>query len=436
MTTTAEAPGHVRVVARLSLANAITILSGVVTGPIVARALGVDGRGELAAIIAVFTLAPIVLDLGLPSWLARERARGASRGEILGAVLPLVLLGSLVGMLASVPLSMVLGDGRPAVEAFITIGLLISPVVVIPATLIGLAIGDSRWGLVASSRIAASVIPLIGIVLLAVVGRLTVTSAATAYLIGAVLAGFLLLGTLRGVRRLVFSARRTQEALKFGAQNWLIAITIAANHRLDQVLMIPLVSSKELGFYAVAVTISTILTSGLVAAVCHGVFPKVAAGDNQLVARSCRVTLCIVVIVGAGAAIAAPFAVPFVFGAPFADAVPMVTILLVAAVPLAVSVMLGSALTAAGDPAAALRAQLAGLAVMIPALLVFLPGNGGRGAAVISLVAYCVQLVVQLTTAGRRFGYRWRDFLLPTREDYAWVLANAGRGGTPSEPCG
>ena len=162
------------VVARLSGVNAVVILAAFVTGPITARALGVQGRGELAAITAVLTMAPWLLDLGLSQWLARERARGGRLPELLGAALPVALACSLIGVIAAVPLSHVLGHDRPVVIAYLQIGLFLAPLSVVFQTLIGLVIGESRWRLFSATRILASVMPAIAIVILAAVGRLTV----------------------------------------------------------------------------------------------------------------------------------------------------------------------------------------------------------------------------------------------------------------------
>lgn len=89
--------GFFGVVASLTGLNGVIILTGLVTGPITARALGAEGRGELAAIIVVLSLAPWVLDLGVSVWVGRERARGASRADVLGAALPVALACSMLG---------------------------------------------------------------------------------------------------------------------------------------------------------------------------------------------------------------------------------------------------------------------------------------------------------------------------------------------------
>lgn len=421
-----RASSFARTVARLWRANVVIILAGLITGPITARALGAEGRGELAAIIAVLTLAPWVLDLGMSLWLGRERALGRSRAELLGAALPVALACSLLGVAAAIPLSHALGGGRPVVVTFLQIGLFLMPVSVVLHILLGLAIGEARWRLVTSVRIVASVLPVIVIVILVVIDQLTVASAAAAYLGGGLVGSLIVVHVVRGAGRPRFDRRRARTATVFGTKSWLSTVAGTANNRLDQVLMAGLVTSRELGFYAVAVTVGS-LTSSLIGAVCNALIPRVAIGDGDLAARSCRVTAGTVAVVGVLLAAVTPTMVPFVFGAEFADAVPMVLILLVASVPMASAFVLTFALNAADDPGAAMRAELVALALTVPALIVLLPAYGGIAAALISLVAYGIRLAMQLASAQRVFGRRWTNFIVPTAEDLRWA-ARLARG--------
>jgi len=420
--------GFLSVVVRLTSLNAVVILAGLVTGPVTARALGPDGRGELAAILVVLGLAPVVLALGVSVWVGRERARGASREDVLGAALPVALACSLLGVLGAIPLSNLLGEDRPIVVTFLQIGLFLLPLSVSLHVVVGLAIGESRWDLFTASRVAGSVLPTVAIVLLALADHLSVTTAAAAYLAGGLLGSLMLLRLVKGVRRLSLSLSRSRAATAFGAKSWLSTTGNAANYRLDQVLMAGLVTSEELGVYAVAVTVGS-LTSSLVGAVSSALFPRVAQGDADLATRSCRITVGVVAITGMLLAIAAPAAVPFVFGADFTDAVSMVLILLAASVPMAAAGVLSSALQAADDPDAAMRAELVALALTVPALILILPAYGGVGAAIVSLLAYGVRSFVQLGPASRAFGVRSRDFVLPKRDDLTWIKQRVLRRG-------
>jgi len=418
--------GFASAVSQLTVVNVVVMLCAIVTGPVTARTLGADGRGELAAILAVLTVGPWLLDLGLGQWLARERARGADRGGLLGAALPVALCFSLISVVAAIPLANLIGDGRSVIVTFLEIGLFLMPFSVVLYMLSGLVVGESRWGLYSAARLVGSVLPVFVIVTLAAVGSLTVATAAAAYLVSGLLGSLLLLRVIRGVRHFSFSLRRSRTATSFGARSWLGQVAGTANIRLDQVLMAGLVSSRELGLYAVAVTIGSV-AFGLIQAVSAALFPRVAEGDPELAARACRVTVLIVTAASIILAVITPAMIPFVFGEEFRAAVPMVLILLVASVPLAAAIVLSSALVAANDPGATMRAELVALAITIPALIIFLPGFGGQAAALVSVVAYSVRVVIQLVAARRAFSQPTRKFILPERDDLGWLIAHARR---------
>ena len=413
-----------RAVARLSGVQALALLAALVTGPITARVLGVHGRGELAAITAVLTVVPWLLDLGLSQWLGRERARGGQLPELLGAALPVALGCSLIGVAAAVPISHALGHGRPVVITYIQIGLFLAPLSVVLQTLIGLAIGESRWRLVTLAGVISSLAPALAIVVLAAVSRLTVGTAAAVYLAGWLASLVILLRVVRGTRRLVFDRARSRAAAAFGAKSWLSTVAGVANVRLDQLLMAGLVASRELGLYAVAVSVAS-LTSGLSSAVSQALYSRVAEGDAPLTARSCRLTVGLVAVAAVVLSLPAPRLIPFVFGSEFSGAVPMVVVLLAASVPLAGTTVLAAALNAGNDPAATMRAELVGLALTAPALVLLLPVDGGLAAAYISLAAYSVRLAMLLGSARRVFGGRWWDYVVPTRADLGWMSEQA-----------
>jgi len=254
----------------------------------------------------------------------------------------------------------------------------------------------------------------------------TVGSAAAAYLLSGLFGSLVPVQTIRGVRRLTFNLRSSAAATRFGARAWLGQVGGIANGRLDQILMPALVPSRELGLYVVAVTIASV-AQGLIQGVSTALFPRVAAGDPDLAARTCRVTVLLVSIAAIIVAVLTPPMIPFVFGQDFRAAAPMMLILLVATIPLAATIVLSSALVAVNEPAATMRAELAGLAVTIPALIVFLPSFGGLAAAIVSVVAYSIRFAIQLVAARRAFSRPARSFLLLEGAEVGWLLSQARR---------
>src|SRR5947209_1207742 len=85
----------------LMAANLNYALIGVITGVVTARALGVEGRGDLAVVVFWPTLVATLVELGvgdaLTLWVAREP--GNVRGNLAGATIIAVAI-SAIGMVA------------------------------------------------------------------------------------------------------------------------------------------------------------------------------------------------------------------------------------------------------------------------------------------------------------------------------------------------
>src|SRR5215510_11331898 len=96
---TERAKGRARisgVAARLTAASALGAATGFITGPLLARALGASGRGDLAAVQVPLALVPAVLSLGIPAFAYRTLPRGRSAKEVIGSLgLPLLVIGLL-----------------------------------------------------------------------------------------------------------------------------------------------------------------------------------------------------------------------------------------------------------------------------------------------------------------------------------------------------
>ena len=414
------------VVARLTGVNGGLVLLALVTGPVQARVLGPDGRGELAAIITVLVLTPLILDFGLADFVTRERARGATAGRTLGTAVPLALAFSVVGVVLAWPLGELLGQGRDVVERFVRLSLLLMPLFVFGSLVLGVARGAQRFEVIQRWQLIGAAGSGLVILALAAAGQLTVTSAVIATMVLSVTALVVSLPVLRGTGRWRFDARVVRPALGFGGRSWLFAVSAAANYRLDQAVMAAVVTSAELGNYAVAAGL-TAIASGFVSAVYTALLPRVAQEGIQAVPRIVRVSVLVMTGSLAVLTATAPFAVPFLFGSDFDRAVPLVAILAVATVFMGVSAVIGSALQGHGRPQDSARPQIAGLIITIVGLGLTLDSMGAIGAALVSCVAYAVVLGGTVRAALRAFGTSAAELLIPRRADVRWLVARARR---------
>jgi O-antigen/teichoic acid export membrane protein len=408
------------VVMRLSLVTGTTTAVGLITGPLQARSLGPSGRGELAAITVVGLFLPIIAGLGLEAFVTRETARGTPPGEVIGSIGLMTLIIGLVLAPLGFPMSALLAGHHHVVRLFILIQFLMLPFSLLAQILYYLLVGLERWTAITAFRLIPALGAGLAIVILFITGSMTVSAVAIATIVTVILGVCSGLPALKGIGRLRVRPDLLRLAIPFGLQTWLGTLAVLTNGRLDQLLMIGLVSPRQLGLYAVAVTASS-LSNQIAYSLSSPLLSRVAAGERQLVARSLRITLGFVVMANATLALLIPFVLPWVFGSHFREAVPMALILLAAAVPLCVTSVLSPAMVADGHPRIPATAEGLTLLITVPGLLLVLPSMGAIGAALVSFVAYSANAAVQLRGARVNFGARTRDFVLPGRADALWA---------------
>ena len=410
-----------KIVATLLSMNVIVTGLTLISAPLQARALGPVGRGELAAIMVPLGVAPMLLTLGLPSYVLRETARREQPvGSLMGSVGVLLLGFGAICTLLAVPLSAFLADGRSTVRIFLLIGFALMPLSFVLILLETVRWGQERWRPFVISRLIPAVGGTAGVVVLYVTDTLTVARAAALLMVVGFLASVPLLGVVKAARPFRVERRVITDGLSFGVRAWAARLTNFANQRLDQLVMVKFVPSRELGYYVMAVTIAG-LTNIVASATVGVVLPRVASGDHAFAARATRVTLATIALFGIVLAAAVPFLVPLLFGEAFEPVIPMAQILLAAAVPLAGTGILAESLSAAGHPGIASRGEVIAAVFTIGGLFLLLPPLGGLGAAIVSLVAYGVSFAYVLRKASQHLPGGVVDYLAPTIADLRWL---------------
>jgi O-antigen/teichoic acid export membrane protein len=406
-------------VLKLAAVNTVALAAGIVTGPLQAHALGADGRGALAAILVPATLAAWLLSFGLGDYTAREAARGTEPRVLLGSMGALSLLAGVAGAAIGIPLSSFLAGGRHVVQIMLLFAFATLPIALLQQIVFQMALGQARYRTVSIGRLIPPLASLVGVAVLFALGKLTVGTAAVVAFGGGLLSTLPLLGLIRDAGRPVFSKAVALGGLRFGVRAWTGGISNVVNGRLDQLLMVRLVSERELGLYAIAVTLAgftSIATSSLAGAT----LPRVARGEADLVRRTLRVTLWFLAVSSVVVAAATPILLPIMFGAEFAAARDMVWILLAASVPLTGISVLGPALLNSGHPGTQSAAAAIGMVITVVALPFALPALGGLGAALVSLVAYSVSFAFLLMKVRSLLGGRLDEYLMPKRQDLSW----------------
>lgn len=419
-------PRFAGTVGRLTSVNVVVAGLGVVTGVLQARGLGPEGRGDLAAIVVPLAVLALIGDLGFGMYVRREAARGVLLGPVLGTIGGITLaIGAALAVLLS-PLREIVADQRDVVTLWLGIGLVLLPVNLLGGILRNAGTGLGRWDLWGRSRLVLSAGWLVALVVLYGTGRLTVGWAAGCIAALTVASSYPFLGVLARARPIGFDRRILVHAVPFSARAWFADVSNLVNLRVDQLLMAAMVDSRQLGLYAVAVTLAG-LTGTFSTAVGLALLPRVAREGPEVVPRAVRTSLAIVVLAGGTVALLASPLVHLGAGSAFGPAVQLVWVLLVAEVPLAGTIILGQALIGSGRPGGAAAGQGLGMALSLGGLLVALPRWGAMGAAIVSLVAYSSSFAWMLGYSGRAYGRPIREFLVPDRRDVTWMVVAANR---------
>lgn len=414
----------VRSVLRNAAGNVAGPLAGLASAPVLAHAVGVDGRGSVAAVTAPILLTVAIAAFGIPDavtyFVARSTRtlRGLRRRAVLLATGTSSLAAVIVAALAPVLLGDVPTAGLLVVLALCT---------VVPGTAVGVlrahAAGDGRWGLVSAERTAGPVLRLVAFLALAALGRLDVTTASVVMTTAPLAAGLVYVGHRTTNREQTASAPPRRGVLGYGARAWFGTLAGAAVMRLDQVLMVPLSSPAQLGLYAVAVTVSELPLVATTAVREVLLTSDARRRDDAGLARAARLAACCSVVVATTLCASAPAWLPALFGQDFAAAL-VPTVVLAAAVVVGVpGSVAGAALSARGLPHLRSTSLLLAAALGTVALVALVPSWGATGGAVATLVGNAIGGWTNVAHLVRRSSLRWRDFLLPTRDDGRAVIA-------------
>jgi O-antigen/teichoic acid export membrane protein len=380
----------------------------VVTGPLLARMLGPDGRGYLAALI----LWPLVItqlgNLGIPSALTYSIARDSSASRALARLglsfaLPQALL--LVAFQALWLLLILHGDPHQVrVAGWLTLAL-------VPAMLAqqyGLALlqGHLRLRLFNGLRLLPWSLYALGVALLFAVGEDSIVP-----IVAVLLTAFLISGSTCLISGLRFSRGEGTPTVgrrflvSFGLRGLLSSLSAVDVLRPDQVVLALFLSPAALGLYVVGLAFTN-LPYFVAKSVGLITFPWVASQPEKGEARRTMwsllwLTTGIALVLVAGLCASAHWLVPFFFGGEFSDAVTVTYIVLPGTVFLSARRVLSEGLKGRGYPLTGTLGELLSLAWAAVALAVFVPLWGIQGAAVALSSSYVVSLLLLVVLAAR-----------------------------------
>jgi len=309
---------------------------GIGTGIITARWLGPHDRGLLQLLVLLPTTLGNFAKLGIPqASVYFMRRRGASPSEVASNALwtALVMGGALAALCWLGRDWFMTNLLKDAPRSVLLPVLALIPCALLQTYFLGIAQAHQRFREYNIQQIVPNVLGLVGMTLVLVVLKLG--------LIGAVLTNCAITTFMTvwlGIRihrlaplRFRVNTGLAREMIGFGGKSYVQTLAATQHQRLDQYLIGYYLSPGEVGLYAVAVNMTSLLTrvwesTGTV------LFPRLAGADDRTAhAATAQVARHTVFLALAGAAvllIGGPIAVPMLFGHKFAGAVaPMLWLL-------------------------------------------------------------------------------------------------------------
>jgi O-antigen/teichoic acid export membrane protein len=412
--------------------NAFPPLVSLITGPILAQSLGVDGRGVVAAATAPFALVTAIVTLGVPEAVTYVVARspGLLRHALRRGVL-LLLLAGITATVAVVVASPVLTDGDAEIRRL----MLLACLAIVPNMLVGALRGVSsalrRWHLVTFERASGALLKLALLVPFWLTDNLTPLVATVILAAVPVLGALPYLALLRN-RPEADAGPAPREAtmrglMSYGSRIWAGSISGIILTRVDQTLIAPLGSPAALGLYVVAVSVSE-LPLIINSAVRDVTFVSEAAGsEDGRLAMTARVSAFVCALAGLAIGISMIWWLPLLFGDDFAAAVPVAAVLLVAVVAGTPGSIAGSALSGRGRPGLRSWSLVIACVVNIGLLVALVPSLGAMGAALATLAGNLVASNLNLVFARVFFGISPWAFYGLRRGDLGVVLTAVRR---------
>ncbi len=403
----------VRDVAVSYVFTAATLVVNLTTGIIVARLLGVAGRGEVAAILAFTQVATWVFAMGCNQAASFHLARHPDQGGVLiGSWLVLLTPFAILAVAVSVALLPIALSAQR--EEVVLIAQIFATTIVMALALellTGAMLGDHRFILWNWVRFAQ---PAVVAVLYVVLWRLDALTVSSALIANATMLAILMLGAglwaLRRYGRPRVEAHLARSTFWYGFRVHGSSVAGTANARLDLAIIPAFVGAAGVGLYSVATNLATIVgtLAGTVVALVLPAAARRAERGASMVVASMYAALGVGVLGAVIIALLAEVVLGLLYGGEFVAAAQPLRVLLVGYVLLMPGLVLSQGLSAANRPFTSALPQIVGSVVTVVGLLLFLRDGGIMAAAWVTTSAYAVVLVMALVLYRGVAGLSWR----------------------------
>ena len=358
----------------------------VASGPLVARMLGPDGRGQMVTVSVVAALCSLLGMGGLPAAISHSVAKaGAPARDVLQGYLRFWLMMSLIPSVAAAGLAVAFLDGSPGWPGLAAAAFVITVLSVWFQLLAGMLRGEGDVRHINALKLSG-VITYVGLIVAIFLIHRTDVAATLLFVYAVAQVIGLVVGWLRLQRPTgdgsVQVAR--SEVHRFARHSWVSGVSALDGLGVDHLLVGALLGQTSLGLYAVAASVTNlplIVLAGVAAILLPRMATRSASSGITMLRRWLLATIALdFLIVLCLQAVIAP-AIRILFGSEFVPATTSARILIVAWAFLALRRVLTAAAQAQGKAGRASTIEAVCMGILLVGVVLGVRFFGIEGAA-------------------------------------------------------
>ena len=406
------------------VARFIVLGLGLISGIIIARALGPELKGVYSVLILVSSLLALMGDLGIG--LANVYHLGHNRYPPVEIAWNSLILAWGMGLVLSLAAGVCLFSTRGILTQLPWIAIIIVPAslpfVLMTSYLSMVLLGAHQIRKYNFVSISPGVTAVFAVWVVLVILKASLVGALIAWFSSIVVTGVLALALVQ--RHLSFpprlNLRLATDSIRFGVKGHVSNVLTFLTYRMGILLLAYLSGAAAVGYYSVAVTLAESLWI-LPSSISTVLLPRVASMDQleskQLTSAVCRGVFLLMVVVALIAFVVVRPMIGKLFGSAYLSAREPFALLLPGSVFLSISKITATDLVGRGKPILGAYVAAATLVLNAAVNVLLIPRWGASGAAMAASVSYAFSAILLLAIFARVTGSTVGDTLLIRRSD-------------------
>lgn len=373
------------------------------TGTLTARALGIDGRGEQAALLLWPAFLGYLLTLGIPSALIFNfKKYPHRRAELAGAAfLATFLLGIIASIIGIFGLPFWLSKYSDSTIFYARCLMVFAPLALISTVIVAVLEAQSNFSLANQTRYIPPLLTLVFLFLFLFTGTLSPLTSSLAFAIAPI--PILLLMLNRIWRELTPSLKNLRlsinRLLSYGIRSYGVEILHTLTLQLDQVFVVTLLTPAEMGMYVVTLNLSKMLNV-FQQSISTVLFPKAAAKPKHeviaMTGLAVRLSTIATSLLGLLLILFSSLVLSFLYGDQFDSGVTLLRLLSLRAILEGMSLVVAQSFMALGRPGIVTFIQGLGLGGTVAAVAFLVPKFGLLGIGLALLLNSIIKFVASM----------------------------------------